>query len=272
MALFRRPLPAPRSRPPAGRWTNGIREVVIIAGLWLAYGASRLLADYSFAAASHRASAILDVERYAGIDIERWLNEVTASVEWLGLATSYWYAALHYLVTPAALIFVYFRRRADYHRARDALILGSAIGLLGYIVLPTAPPRLVGGYVDVLAQNAEAGWWSSHASAPAGLGHLTNELAAMPSLHVGWTLWVAWALWGAFNRAARAVLVFYVLGTTFVVVATGNHWVLDAVAGLAVVALGIAVTGRGQLVLAPTPTTARASAPTSTQASTQAST
>ena len=140
------------------------------------------------------------------------------------------------------LAFLFFHRRTDYARARNAIVIGTAIGLVGYMLLPTAPPRLMDGgqYVDVLRETASYGWWSSHASAPAGLGHLTNELAAMPSLHVGWTVWVAWALWKHVGRVGRVLVVLYGLGTTFVVVATGNHWVLDAVAGAAVVAAGIA--------------------------------
>ena len=57
-----------------------------------------------------------------------------------------------------------------------------------------APPRMLPGYVDVLATTSVHGWWGSDASAPKGLGGLTNELAAMPSLHVGWALWCAWVV------------------------------------------------------------------------------
>jgi hypothetical protein len=66
----------------------------------------------------------------------------------------------------------------------------------------------------------------------------------MPSLHVGWTVWVAWAIWRHTNLLGRALACTYVAGTTLVVIATGNHWLLDAVAGAAVVAAGILVSGR----------------------------
>ena len=62
------------------------------------------------------------------------------------------------------------------------------------MLMPTAPPRFIGGYVDVLSLHAADGWWGADASAPRGLGGLTNELAAFPSLHAGWSLWVALAL------------------------------------------------------------------------------
>lgn len=159
---------------------------------------------------------------------------------------SFWYAALHYVVTPAVLAYLFFRRSDDYARARNAIVIGSAIGLVCYMTLPTAPPRLMPGghYLDVLAQTAHYGWWSEHASAPAGLGHMTNELAAMPSLHVGWTVWVAWALWPHVNTLGRTLACLYVAGTTLVVIATGNHWLLDAVAGAAVIALGVLAADR----------------------------
>jgi uncharacterized membrane protein len=101
-----------------------------------------------------------------------------------------------------------------------------------------------GGYVDTLARYAEFGWWAGHASAPTGLGGLTNELAAMPSLHVGWAVWVAWAVWTNSRSRGRRLLLLYPLGTALVVVCTGNHWVLDAVMGLLVTVVGIGVAGR----------------------------
>lgn len=107
--------------------------------------------------------------------------------------------------------------------------------------MPTAPHRLTGGFVDVLDLHSAQGWWGGDASAPRGLGGLTNQLAALPSLHAGWALWVADVL----QRHARAP--WRLLGwlhagiTAVVVVGTGNHWVLDVVSGWAVVLLGFGV-------------------------------
>jgi hypothetical protein len=169
-----------------------------------------------------------------------------APVTEIAVPMSFWYATLHYLITPSVLAFVYFRHRSDYARARNAIVIGSAIGLVCYLLLPTAPPRLMpgSGYLDALSRTASFGWWGGDASAPAGLGHITNELAAMPSLHVGWTVWVAWAMWRYAGVAGRALSCAYVAGTCLVVIATGNHWVLDAVAGALVIVAGIAVSGR----------------------------
>ena len=122
--------------------------------------------------------------------------------------------------------------------------MATTLGLATYLALPTAPPRLMSGaYIDTVAQESQYGWWTSHASAPAGLGGLTNELAAMPSLHVGWAVWVAWIVWRTTRSSPYRILgVAYPGVTSVVVVGTGNHWTLDVLAGAAVAALGIAMT------------------------------
>lgn len=223
----------------------GLREVLLLAALWIGYSASRMLADNDLGVARHRAVDVLDVERLLHLNIEAGLNSALSAVPTVAVPMSFWYASLHYLVTPAVLAFIFWKHRSDYRRARNGLVIGSAIGLAAYVLIPTAPPRLMGsGYIDTLAQSAAYGWWSGHASAPAGLGGLTNELAAMPSLHVGWTVWVAWAMWRYVGRTGHVLSLLYVAGTTLVVIATGNHWLLDAVMGAVVVAIGIVAATR----------------------------
>lgn len=225
---------------------RALREVTLIAALWIVYSLSRLVADDDLARARDHASALLDLERFLHIDIEAWLNQALTPITAIAVPMSFWYAALHYVVTPIVLAYLFFRQRDDYSRARNAIVIGSAIGLAFYMLLPTAPPRLMPGghYLDALAQTAQFGWWSEHASAPAGLGQMTNELAAMPSLHVGWTVWVAWALWRHVGVLGRTIACLYSAGTTLVVLATGNHWLLDAVAGAAVIAVGVIAADR----------------------------
>lgn len=232
----------------------GVREVFLLAALWMAYSASRMLADHDLDGARGRANDVLDIERLLHIDLEAGLNSTLSAVPSIAVPMSFWYAALHYLVTPAVLVLIFWKHRSDYRRARNALVIGSAIGLAAYVLIPTAPPRLMGGgYVDTLAQYASYGWWSGHASAPAGLGGLTNELAAMPSLHVGWTVWVAWAMWRYVRRTGHVLSLLYVAGTTLVVLATGNHWLLDAVMGALVVAIGIVIASRFAVDSSPAP-------------------
>src|SRR4029453_7243676 len=106
-----------------------------------------------------------------------------------------------------------------------------------------APPRMLPGYVDTLASTAGSGWWGSDASAPKGLGGLTNELAAMPSLHVGWALWCAWVVFLCTrSHWLGAAAAAYAVGTVLVVVVTANHYLVDAVAGAALVLVAVLVT------------------------------
>jgi hypothetical protein len=225
-------------------WWGALRELALIGLLYVAYSGVRLLADTQVAAAVGRAGDLLRVERLLGLDVEGSLNQLVAQSTWVGVTMSYWYSSLHYVVTPAVLAWLFWRHRDAYPRVRNALVLASAVALLGYLLVPMAPPRLMAdGYVDVLAQTAQYGWWSDHASAPVGLDGLTNEFAAMPSLHVGWAIWVAWAVAARTGRWGRALAISYAVGTAAVVIGTGNHWLLDAVAGAALMWAAIALTG-----------------------------
>lgn len=121
------------------------------------------------------------------------------------------------------------------------------IGLIGFTLYPTCPPRLLHsaqGFVDTMAHYSAWGWWGGEASAPRGLGGMTNQYAAMPSLHVGWSLWCGVILWrlGGGSRLVRTAAVAYPLITTIVVMGTANHYFLDAVAGAAVMGAGLLLT------------------------------
>ena len=212
-------------------------EIGLIAFLYIAYCASRMLASDEFAPARGHALDILDVEKAWRIDVEARLNDLFVAVDWLGVAGSFWYATTHYLVTLGVLVWLWRRGRPEYLMARRALVLATIMGLGFYLALPTAPPRLVDGrYVDVLAEFQGFGWWGADASAPKGLGGLTNELAAFPSLHAGWALWVALVLiWMGVPKFFRVLGVVYALLMTVDIIGTGNHWLLDAVVGWLVV-------------------------------------
>jgi hypothetical protein len=154
------------------------------------------------------------------------------------------YATLHYVVTPLVLLWMWRRHNADYSRARTNLMVATVIGLIGFSLLPVAPPRMLPGFVDTMAQYSGAGWWGAEASAPRGVGSFTNQFAAMPSLHVGWALWCGWQLARHGQHVITRVSgVAYPALITLVVVATGNHYLLDAIAGVAVVFLAMVAVG-----------------------------
>lgn len=214
----------------------GTRELLLIGGLYVVYSLARVLASGDLGAATATAQRVLDLERLVHLDVEHPLNDLFAGHRWLAVPSSFYYAAAHYVATPAVLLWLWVGRRGRYPGARRALVAATAVALALYVALPTAPPRLVGGYHDVLAATSDVGWWSTSASAPQGLGGLTDELAAMPSMHVGWALWCALVLHAyAGRRALRALGWTHLALTVLVVVGTGNHWVLDAVVGAAIV-------------------------------------
>ena len=216
---------------------RGIRELALLVALYVGYSASRLVADDAFTPAAARALQLLDLEQVLWLDVERLLNGWFVTVPLLGLIGSYWYASLHYVVTAGVLVWLYRRGPADYLPARTALAVATILGLVLYLMVPMAPPRLLDGYVDVLQLHAGSGWWGGDASAPRGLGGLTNQLAAFPSLHAGWSLWVALVVRHLVRaRWAHGLAWAYAAGTTIVIVGTGNHWLLDAFAGWLVAA------------------------------------
>jgi hypothetical protein len=231
---------APRMRL---RWWT---ELPLIMLVYACYSAGRLLVRGDTSDAVDHGLAILHVEKFLHINAEHPLNRLFTREEWLGVPADFWYASLHYLVTPAILVWLFRSRAVHYRAARTWLMTSTFMGLIGFTLLPTCPPRLLSagqGFVDTMAQYSSYGWWGGAASAPKGLGHMTNQYAAMPSLHVGWALWCGVMLWRhGRSRTARVVAVAYPLLTTLVVMGTANHYLLDAVAGAAVMAAGLFLT------------------------------
>ncbi|MFF7779363.1 phosphatase PAP2 family protein [Streptomyces tanashiensis] len=221
-------------------------ELSLIAVVYAAYSGGRLLVKGDEASAVEHGLAILRFEERLGIDAEHPLNRLFTDVPALGVPADFAYASLHYLVTPAVLVWLFRRRPAHYRAARTWLMLSTLLGLVGFTLLPTCPPRLLDaahGFTDTMAHFASYGWWGGEASAPRGLGGLTNQYAAMPSLHVGWALWCGVMLW-RYGRTplTKALGVAYPLVTALVVMGTANHYLLDAVAGAAVMGAGLLLT------------------------------
>ncbi|WP_280905183.1 phosphatase PAP2 family protein [Streptomyces sp. MAA16] len=231
---------APRTRL---RWWT---ELPLILLVYACYSAGRLLARGNVETAVDHGLAILRVEKALHLNAEHPLNRLFTREAWLGVPADFWYASLHYLVTPAVLIWLFRSRAVRYRAARTWLMTSTFIGLIGFTLLPTCPPRLLAaghGFVDTMAQYSSYGWWGGEASAPRGLGGMTNQYAAMPSLHVGWALWCGIVLWRfGGNRATKALALAYPLLTTVVVMGTANHYFLDAVAGAAVMGVGLLLT------------------------------
>ncbi|MFL4904321.1 phosphatase PAP2 family protein [Streptomyces sp. MMS24-I2-30] len=225
------------------RWWTELPLIVLVYGC---YSAGRLLARGDVSTAVDHGLAILRLEKFLRINAEHPLNRLFTREAWLGVPADFWYASLHYLVTPAILIWIFRFRSTHYRAVRTWLMTSTFIGLIGFTLLPTCPPRLLApdeGFVDTMAQYSSYGWWGGEASAPRGLGGMTNQYAAMPSLHVGWALWCGVMLWRyGGTRLTKVLGVAYPLLTATVVMGTANHYLLDAVAGVAVMGVGLLIT------------------------------
>ena len=222
---------------------GAFREVALLGALMVAYSQIRLAASDDVRTAVGHADGVLRIERVLHLDVEAALNSALQAVPGLEVIASYWYAALHYTVTPLALVLLYRHRRPDYRRARTALVAATAAALVVYVALPTAPPRLLPGYTDVLLATSHVGWWGAEGSAVRGAGGAVNQFAAMPTMHVGWALWCGLVFWQlARTPWQRTLAVAYPVGTALVVLSTANHWLLDVLAGAALVAVAWLVT------------------------------
>jgi hypothetical protein len=238
----------PRSRTTAAKPPRWLRELALVAVLYVVYDTTRGLRRGSIAGANHSGARLLSWERSLHLDPEHTLNQLLWHTPALGVPASFFYAALHFIVTPAVLIWLYRRHPANYRTARTAILIGTGLALVIFWLDPTTPPRLLpgGDFHDILGHNSQWGWWGSEGSAPRGLGNLTNQLAAMPSLHVGWAVWSGWLIARHARHATIRVLgVTYPIVTTLVVLGTGNHYLLDALAGTAVIAIGAAFAALG---------------------------
>jgi hypothetical protein len=225
-------------------WLDLFQQVLIWFGFILAYQLARGVADRSPSVAFENARGVIDFERRVTGLWELSLQSWTESFHLLGLLTSWTYWLSQFAVVGLALLWVYFRHYDHFFRFRNLLMLANLIGLVGYVLLPTAPPRFFPqlGFVDTLASLGTP----NHGSSLVQLA--SNPYAAMPSLHsadaliVGVTLAVLIRpLW------LKALWLIWPLWVWFAVMATANHFWLDIAAGIAVVLVAAAFIHRRPL-------------------------
>jgi len=138
-------------------------------------------------------------------------------------------------VTLGLLGWLWWRRADIYRPLRNSLVLVNLIAFAFFWRYPVAPPRMLAGFTDVVASTHAFGSWHTGA-----LASQANELAAMPSLHMAWAVWCSMVIWKATKRAwLRALALVYPCVTGFAVLATGNHFVLDVLAGIAAMGLSV---------------------------------
>jgi len=215
-------------------------ELATIGAGYAAYALVRLAIPAGRHAAFGHAAQLWQAERRMRLTIEPYLNHLTAARPWLADAAGYYYGLPHFLITPLVLAWLYLRRPAAFGRLRSALVLATAAANVVFWAWPAAPPRLsVRGMTDIVVTSDILG-----AAHPHGATSLVNLYAAMPSLHVAWAAWCAVAIVIATRSRWRHLVWFYPATTTLVVLASANHFLLDAAGGLAVAGLGMLAASR----------------------------
>jgi hypothetical protein len=209
------------------RWLDPVVQIALFLGAYYAYRLVRGVVDGHAGAAFENARHLIDIEQSMGLFFEPGLQDWTERHDLLMDACNWMYVNAHFALTLAFLIWLYVRRNDAFYFVRNMFMVSMAIALVGYVVFPTAPPRFMPewGFTDSVTNAVGEG-------AAKGASLLYNPYAAVPSMHVAFALMIA--IPGVMlvrSRIAKALWVIYPIAVTFTVMATANHWWLDAVLG-----------------------------------------
>ncbi len=214
-----------------------IREVLLVVVAYAAYYAVRGSTEGSEAAAIDNARRLVDIEQAVRVYFSPSAQDALVRHDVVAVAANWAYIWWHWPPIILLAVWLFLDRREAYSRYRIAFVLSGAVALLLFMWFPVAPPRLAGlGFVDTLAEHSKE---YVALESP----RFVNRFAAFPSLHFGWDLLVGIALVReAGSRWLKALGVISPAVVLVAVVVTGNHFVIDAIAGgiLAVACLMLA--------------------------------
>jgi len=216
-------------------------QLVLFAVADLLYEVSRTLAKGDLAVAFVHARDVVSVEKSIGIFTELDVQHWALARPWVLDVANITYFHAHFAVTTCFMFWLYLRRNHHYYFVRNIVFSAMALALIGYILFPTAPPRMLTdlGFIDTLEKTADVNFNSGAVSL------LSNPFAAVPSVHTCFSLIIGSSCFFLVRRPAiRFIWLLYPCLIVFSIVATGNHFWLDAILGacLAGVALGVAWT------------------------------
>ncbi|RSO03789.1 hypothetical protein DMH26_11435 [Streptomyces sp. WAC 05379] len=219
------------ARPPL------VRELLLVAGLFVVYKFGRQLATGHTAEAFRNADRVWDLERTLQLPGEGSVQNLLMHGDTLIHVANTYYATVHFPATVAFLVWLYLRRPTHYVWARRVLAAVTAAALLVHLTFPLAPPRMLAatGLVDTGQVYGPSVYGSPQTD------HLSNQFAAMPSLHFGWALMVAIGLIVTTRSRWRLLWLLHPLLTLLVIVGTANHYWLDAIVATTMLGVALAV-------------------------------
>lgn len=215
-------------RLPRG-WAHLALQFVIWMGFYAVYQIARGAADRSVYEAFQNGEWVLRTQQDLGALFEPAVQRLVDGSSVMVMLTSWTYWLSQFAVVGITLLWVYFRHHERFAGFRNWLIAANLVGLVGYVLVPTAPPRMFPewGFVDTLAQHSTI----SHDSGLIAWG--SNPYAAMPSLHAMDAFIVGIVMFGLVrSRLAKALWLAWPAWVAFAVISTGNHYWLDVVAGI----------------------------------------
>ena len=214
-----------------------VRQLLLFGGALMLYSLTRGLVNHPEAAATAFSNArdLIGIERALNIFVEPSIQAFTSGQQWLLDATSWMYINAQTSITLGALAWLYFVRNKSFYFVRNMFLVCFGVALIGYAVFPTAPPRFFPewGFFDAVSD------FTGVSQDSVTINTLFNPYAAVPSMHVAFALMIGIPLarltrW----RAAKAFWATYPLLVCFVIVATANHFIADAVLGAAAAGIG----------------------------------
>ncbi len=234
---------ARRLREPRQRLWLALDLLIVAWLIWL-FDALNNLAPVRQALAERNGLHVLNLERSLHLDPERVLDRWLAHHDTLSQVVVFWYENVHIVVTLAVFAWLWWRRADLLGVMRWVLVMVNVVALAVFWSFPVAPPRmLAGGYVDLVARVHHLPVWQLGATALD-----SNQLCSMPSLHIAWATWCSIAVWNMTERRwARTLAIAYPCATTFAVMATGNHFLADAVAGAAIALAAFVLLSRASI-------------------------
>jgi hypothetical protein len=225
------------SASPARRRSRWWVEALALLWLLWVYEAITNFAPLRLHTAIAHAEGLLHVEQALHLDPEQALDGWLAGQHTLGVILSDYYDNAHFVVTLGLLGWLWWRRADIYRPLRNSLVLVNLLAFVVFWLYPVAPPRMLGGFIDIVESSHAFGSFHS-----GSLASHADELAAMPSLHIAWAVWCSLALWRmSARRWVRGLAILYPCVTAFAVIATGNHFVFDLLGGLFAICLSVAI-------------------------------